>query len=61
MTPVPSLSPRLFLAGGLFFGWAGVNHLLQQRRGRLENLAMASDLFAAVVLPGACAGVALRL
>lgn len=25
MTPVPSLSPRLFLAGGLFFGWAGVN------------------------------------
>ena len=38
------------LGGGVFFALAGINHLLQRHRNRLENLAMVSDLFAAVVL-----------
>lgn len=38
------------LGGGVFFALAGINHLLQRHRNRLENLAMVSDLFAAAVL-----------
>ncbi|BAN48853.1 DUF6790 family protein [Metapseudomonas resinovorans] len=41
------------LAGGLFYAMAGVSHLLQGHRNRLENVAMVSDLFAAAVLLGA--------
>lgn len=37
-------------AGAIFFALAGINHLLQRQRNRLENLAMGSDLLAAVVL-----------
>jgi uncharacterized protein DUF6790 len=42
------------LAGGLFYGMAGITHTLQQHRNRLENVAMSSDLFAAMVLLGIC-------
>lgn len=42
------------LAGGVFYGLAGVNHVLQPHRNRLENVAMASDLFASLVLLGVC-------
>ena len=38
------------LVGGVFYGLAGVNHLLQPHRGKLENVAMVSDLWTAVVL-----------
>jgi len=38
------------LVGGLFYGLAGINHALQRHRNAKENLAMVSDLFAAVVL-----------
>ena len=38
------------LAGGVFYGLAGGNHFLQPERNRLENVAMASDIFAAAVL-----------
>jgi len=38
------------LAGGIFYGLAGVNHAVQSHRNRLETVAMTSDLFAAVVL-----------
>jgi hypothetical protein len=38
------------LGGAIFFALAGINHLLQRHRNQLENLAMVSDLFAAVVL-----------
>ncbi|MDM0105120.1 hypothetical protein QTH97_09270 [Variovorax sp. J22R24] len=48
------------LAGGVFYGLAGINHALQGHRNRLENVAMASDLFAAVVLLGYCIWVATR-
>jgi hypothetical protein len=42
------------LAGGIFYGLAGVNHALQAHRNRLENVAMVSDLFAALVLLWVC-------
>lgn len=45
------------LAGGMFYGFAGLMHLLSGRRNLLESVAMTSDLFAAVVLLTAC-GVA---
>ena len=42
------------LAAGIFYGLAGANHALQSHRGRLESIAMASDVFAAVVLLSFC-------
>ncbi len=48
------------LAGGLFYGLAGVNHARQPNRNRLENVAMVSDLFVAAVLLGFCTWVGLR-
>ena len=42
------------LAGGIFYALAGVAHLLQPHRNRLETVAMLSDLFAAAVLLGTC-------
>jgi len=56
---VPSWQLAVALAGGIFYALAGINHVLQQHRGRLENIAMLSDLFVAVVLLLACAGVVL--
>jgi hypothetical protein len=38
------------LAGGVFYALAGLNHIRQAHRGRSENIAMLSDLFAAVIL-----------
>jgi hypothetical protein len=51
------------LAGGLFYALAGINHLLQKHRNRLENVAMVSDLFVGLILLCVCvsAAVALRL
>jgi hypothetical protein len=46
------------LAGGIFYALAGINHVFQRHRNRLEQVAMASDLFAAIVLLGYCAAVA---
>jgi len=51
---VPSWQLAAALAGGIFYGLAGVNHVMQPHRSRLENVAMVSDLFAAVVLLGVC-------
>jgi hypothetical protein len=56
---VPSWQLAVALAGGVFYGLAGVNHVLQQHRGRLENVAMLSDLSIAIVLLGAFAGAEL--
>lgn len=42
------------LAGGIFYALAGVAHVLQPHRNRLETVAMLSDLFAAAVLLCAC-------
>jgi hypothetical protein len=38
------------LGGAIFFALAGINDGRQRQRNRLENLAMVSDLFAAVLL-----------
>ena len=38
------------LLGTIYYGLAGINHCLHRNRNRLQNLALVSDLFAAVVL-----------
>jgi len=38
------------LAGGLFYGLAGINHLATKSRNRLQNVAMLSNLYACGVL-----------
>jgi hypothetical protein len=47
---VPSWRLAAALAGGVFYGLAGVNHLFHAHRNRLENVAMVSDVFASIVL-----------
>ena len=46
----PSWRPAGALAGGVFYALAGVNHALQTHRGKLESVAMVSDLWASAVL-----------
>jgi hypothetical protein len=48
------------LAGGLFYGLAGVKHLVRRERNSTETIAMASDLFAAVVLAAYLLATGLR-
>ncbi len=48
------------IAGGLFYGLAGINHLLRAKRNALENIAMVSDMLIFVVLAGFLAAVWLR-
>ncbi|MDM0025778.1 DUF6790 family protein [Variovorax saccharolyticus] len=48
------------LVGGIFYGLAGINHALQPHRNAKENVAMASDLFAAAVLLAFCGWAALH-
>ena len=38
------------IVGGLFYGLAGIKHLMKGDRNATENIAMVSDLFIAVVL-----------
>ncbi|HYP84146.1 DUF6790 family protein [Variovorax sp.] len=52
--------PAACLAGGLFFALAGIGHVFHPHRNRLENVAMASDLLAALVLLG-CLGTMLAI
>lgn len=42
------------LVGALFYGFAGVNHLREPHRNRMENIALVSDLFIALVLLVVC-------
>jgi len=51
---VPSWQLGAALVGALFYGFAGVNHLRQPHRNRMENIAMVSDLFVAIVLLAVC-------
>lgn len=44
------------LAGALYYGLAGINHCFHSGRNKLENVAMVSDLFAALVLAICCFG-----
>jgi hypothetical protein len=47
------------LAGGIYYGLAGINHIFRKHRGRLETVAMTSDLFACCVLISCCVSAAL--
>src|SRR5271155_4442810 len=47
------------LVGGIYYGLAGINHIFQEHRNRLETVAMTSDLFAASVLISCCVSAAL--
>lgn len=42
------------LAGGIYYSLAGINHIFRKPRGRLETVAMTSDLFAGCVLISCC-------
>jgi hypothetical protein len=48
------------ITGGLFYGLAGMKHLIKGDRNRIENIAMISDLWIFLVLAGYLAGVPLR-
>lgn len=52
---LPAWQLAVALAGGIFYALAGLGHVVQSHRNRLENVAMISDLFVGVVLLGACA------
>jgi hypothetical protein len=49
------------LAGTIFYALAGINHATHKHRNRFQNIAMASDLFAAAVLLMACLTATPRL
>jgi hypothetical protein len=57
---VPSWRLGAALVGGVFYALAGGNHVLQIHRNRHENVAMVSDIFAAMVLLGACGTTVVR-
>lgn len=57
---LPSWQLAAALAGGLFYALAGINHALRKNRNRLENVAMISDLFVALVLLGVCVDAAVN-
>jgi hypothetical protein len=42
------------LAGTIFYALAGINHLTDKHRNRLQSFAMISDLFAAAILLMSC-------
>lgn len=46
------------VAGAIFYGLAGINHAIHKRRNRLQNTAMVSDLFVALVLSIYCCWIA---
>jgi hypothetical protein len=47
---LPGWLPAAALAGGLFYGFAGVGHIFHAHRNKLENVAMISDLMISVLL-----------
>ena len=52
----PAWVPAMALTGGVFYALAGINHLRQAHRSKLENIAMLSDLFVGLVLLVALVG-----
>jgi hypothetical protein len=47
---LPSWRPAGALAGGVFYALAGATHVLRTHRGKLEGIAMVSDLWASAIL-----------
>jgi hypothetical protein len=50
----PSWVMAAALVGALYYGLAGINHCFHPARNKLQNVALASDLFAAMVLATCC-------
>jgi len=48
------------IAGGLFYGLAGIKHLIRGDRNSTETIAMISDLFIFLVLAGYLAALVFR-
>jgi uncharacterized protein DUF6790 len=42
------------VAGAVFYSLAGINHLMHKKPNKLQNVAMISDLFVAVILSFFC-------
>jgi hypothetical protein len=54
----PSWLTAAAVAGAIFYGLAGANHLVRTSRNRMENVAMLSDLLLCGVLCAYCFGAA---
>jgi len=50
----PSWVTPAAMLGAIYYGLAGINHCFHRGRNRLQNIALVSDLFAAVVLAICC-------
>lgn len=48
------------VAGAIFYGLAGINHLFTSHRNRLQNFAMLSDLFICAILLAFCLAAPFR-
>jgi hypothetical protein len=44
----------LAVIGAIFYGLAGINHMMHKQRNKLQNAAMTSDFFAAAILLAIC-------
>jgi hypothetical protein len=50
----PSWVTPAAMLGAIYYGLAGISHCFHKVRNKLENVALVSDLFAAVVLATCC-------
>jgi len=50
----PSWVTPVAMLGAIYYGLAGINHCFHKDRNKLQNLALVSDLCAAVVLATCC-------
>jgi hypothetical protein len=50
----PSWVTPVAMLGAIYYGLAGINHCFHKSRNKLQNVALVSDLFAAVVLATCC-------
>jgi hypothetical protein len=48
------------LIGAIFYTLAGINHMTDKRRNKLQDFAMVSDLFAAAILLMSCLAATAR-
>jgi hypothetical protein len=56
----PAWVPPATIAGTIFYGLAGINHLRHQPRNSHQNFAMVTDLIIALILLGCCVAIAVQ-
>jgi hypothetical protein len=56
---VPAWVIPAAMVGGIYYGLAGMNHIRQKHRNKLETVALVSDLFAGGVLIACCVAAVL--